>query len=117
MRSVGAFSCVARSKKRSCPISPVSSACVARRTTVYRCASSRSFFLRALSSCSFSSCDRRCAATSSDVTSTLISGMADSRTYTSMYALEILGNFHCGVCPGCVWCSEPPNWPSSASFP
>ena len=33
-----------------------------------------------------------------------------------MYAEEILGYFHCGVCPGCWWCSSPPNCPSTASF-
>ena len=39
---------------------------------------------------------------SSAVTSMLMSPIADSRTYTSMYADEIFGYFHWGVCPGAV---------------
>ena len=110
------FSCVTRSKKRSDPICSVRSWWVARRTTVYRCASWRSFFFRAFSSDSISSWRRTWSATSSCVSSTLISGIDDSLMYTSMYAFEIFGNFHCGVCPGGVWCSWPPNCPSVASF-
>mmetsp|Transcript_7650 Transcript_7650/g.19495 ORF Transcript_7650/g.19495 Transcript_7650/m.19495 type:complete len:412 (-) Transcript_7650:1451-2686(-) len=91
IRKRGTLSWLTRSKKVSSPICALRSASVATFITVYRCASLRSLRLRILSICSRCSCARRCGTMSLSPTSQLSSGIADSRMYTSMYALDTFG--------------------------